>query len=321
MTRLRLRRTAVVLAAVIMAQLGVFALVWSDSQDRRIRDVPVAITAPAIVADSIAQEAHRLPGRPFKPRFARTPAAAEKMVADGVVVAALAVDLTSSTDTLYVATAHGDTLVDAVVDDVRGIESRRGRFVDVSDVVPARPGDRDLGVTRALVLIWLVIGFFASATVAFVKGTRPPSRRTGLVRLFAMAALSIAVGFLGALLTASTYDGHVLPVWGIGALTVFTAGAATMALQSFFGMAGLGIAAVLFLMLDVPDIIANHSLLLPEPWPSIDPWVPHGAATSAIVSIVSFGAYTVVKPVLVLGTWGILAVAITVLVRRERARA
>ena len=112
----------------------------------------------------------------------------------------------------------------------------------------------------------------------------------------------------------------IVPLWGIGALTVFSAGATTAAFQSLFGLAGIGFATVLFLMLAGPDYIATHSLLLPQPWPRVDPRVPHGAATSAVVSVVYFGAYTVVKPVLILAAWSVLTVAITVLARREHAR-
>lgn len=309
-----------VLVVVIVVQLAVLALVWRGARDTEIHKVPVAIAAPAIVADSLAHEVNALPGNPFDARISRTPEEAQKSVTDGVVVAALAVDLTSTEDTLYVATAQGKTLVDAVVDNVRAIEQNRSRAIKVSDAVPARPGDHNLTVTRALVFMWIVIGFAATAGVAFAKGTRTPSRKRCLAGLFGLAALSFASGLLGALVAGSTYGGHLMPLWGIGALTVFTSGATTMAFQSLFGLAGLGFATVLFLMLAGPDYIATHSLLLPQPWPSIDPWVPHGAATSAVVSIVYFGAYTVVKPVLILTTWSVLAVAITVLARRERQR-
>lgn len=300
-------------------QLAVLALVWRGAGDAEIRNVPVAIAAPAIVADSLTHEANSLPGKPFDARISTT-VRAQKNVADGVVIAALAVDLTSTEDTLYVATAQGKTLVNAVVDNVRAIEKSRGRAISVSDVVPAHPGDRDLNVTRALVFTWIVIGFAAAAGVAFSKGTRTLSGKSGLARLFGLAALSVAAGLLGALVTGSTYGGHIVVLWAIGALTVFTAGATTAAFQSLFGLAGLGFATILFLMLAGPDYIATHSLLLPQPWPSIDPWVPHGAATSAVVSVVYFGAYTVVKPVLILAAWSVLAIAITVLARRERAR-
>lgn len=279
MTHSRHRRAAVVLAAVIVAQLAVLALVWRDARSNEIHDVPVAISAPAIVAESLATEVNELPGRPFDARFSRTDSEARRSVIDGVVVAAIAVDLTSNTDTLYVATAQGDTLVDAVIDKVRAIEGSRGRAIDVSDTVPARSGDHDLRLARALAFTWIVIGFAATATVAFVKGTRSPSRRKSLVRLFAMAVLSIAAGLVGAVAAGSTYEGHLLPLCAIGALTVFTAGVTTMAFQSLFGLNGIGIATVVFLMLAGPDYIASHPLLLPQPWLTLDPWVPHGATS------------------------------------------
>lgn len=309
-----------VLVAVIIVQLAVLALVWRDTRDSQIRRVPVAIAAPPVVADSLAHEVNTLPGRPFDARISLTPTEAQKAVKDGVVVAALALDLKSARDTLYVASAQGKTLVAAVVDKVRAIEMSSGRTIDVTDLVRARSGDLDLRVTRALVFSWIVVGFVATAMIAFVKGTRSPTRRRHASRLLGLAALSVTAGLAGALAAGPTYGGHVLALWGVGVLTVFTAAATTTALQGLFGVAGLGIATVVFLMLAGPDYIATHSLLLPQPWPTIDLWVPHGAATSAVVSIGYFGAYTVIKPVLILGTWCILAVAVTVLAHRERER-
>ena len=130
-----------------------------------------------------------------------------------------------------------------------------------------------------------------------------------------------ASGLIGALVAGSTYDGHVLPLWFLGALTVFTAGATTMGFQSLFGLAGIGIGTVVFLMLAVPEYIATSPYLLPQPWPTIDPWTPHGAAASAFASIAYFGGSGALKPVLILIAWAVLSIGVMALARHERALA
>ena len=61
-------------------------------------------------------------------------------------------------------------------------------------------------------------------------------------------------------------------------------------------------------------------LLQPEPWASLSPWVPHGAALAATTQVVVFGGGLPVKPLLVLVSWAILALLTTLLARSGRAR-
>ena len=315
------RRALPVVIAVIAVQLAVFIFVWRDARDVHIRGVPVAVAAPAIVADSLVSESEALPGQPFEARILTTPRDSRRQVRDGIVVAALAVDLTSTTDTLYVGGAHGSTLVKAVTDRILAIEKSHGRVAVVDDLVPARTHDNNQHFVRVLVLIWTVLGFGLSAGIAVARGALAPTRVKSVARLTGLGILSVVAGLVGAVVAASTYDGHLVQLWFLGALTVFTAGATTMALQSLFGLVGVGISTVVFLMLAVPEYIAASPLLLPQPWPTIDPWAPHGAAASAFASIAYFGGSGALRPVLILAAWSILSIGVMALARHERALA
>lgn len=312
------RRALPVIIAVVAVQVIVFALVWRDARDAHLRDVPVAIVAPAIVADSLASESDALAGHPFETRVLTTPAGGRAQIRDGVIVAALAVDLTSTTDTLFVGGAHGSTLVRDVTDRILAIEKSQGRTAVIEDLVPARDHDENQRVGRILVLLWTVLGFGLSAAIAFARGAQAPSRKRSLARLSGLSALAVIAGLLGAVVAGSMYDGHLVPLWLLGTLTVFTSGAVTMGLQSLFGLAGIGVGTVVLLMLAVPEFIATSPLLLPQPWPAIHPWVPHGAASSAFTSIVYFGGATALKPILVLGAWSVLSIGVMALSRHER---
>ena len=61
-------------------------------------------------------------------------------------------------------------------------------------------------------------------------------------------------------------------------------------------------------------------LLQPEPWASLSPWVPHGAALCGDDAGGRVRRGLPVKPVLVLVSWAVLALLTTLLARSGRAR-
>ena len=115
----------------------------------------------------------------------------------------------------------------------------------------------------------------------------------------------------------------------IGMLTTAAAGIVTTALQAAFGILGTGVAILLFVVLGNPSSGGPFPPeLLPEPWQTIGPYLPTGAATSAIRDIAYFPDAPLAKPFLVLGAWivggrrrGAAALTGPPQPRRARARA
>src|SRR5690606_587319 len=105
--------------------------------------------------------------------------------------------------------------------------------------------------------------------------------------------LGICMGLLGAGLVhlMGALGGSFLAAAGIGALTVFSVGAATVALQSAFGLIGTGFAILIFVVLGNPSSsgpLANE--MLPAFWQAIGPWIPIGGAVDVLRNVSYFPA-------------------------------
>lgn len=234
------------------------------------------------------------------------------------MVAAVPVDLAGTVDTVYVGGANGRNLIAAATDSLSSLEKSNGRLVIVQDLVPAKypNGQRPL---QLLALLASVVGFMYAAEIAVRKGVQASTLASGLKWLMWLGALSVGSGLVGMLLVAATCGAPALTVWAISGMTVYAAGAATMALQNFFGLVGIGTAATIFLLLAIPVYLATSPLLLPQPWPTLTGWFPHGASLSALVALVYFGGSAALKPVLILAGWIILSIGTLALSRHERA--
>jgi hypothetical protein len=166
---------------------------------------------------------------------------------------------------------------------------------------------------------WIVAGYLGATFLGIVFGTRPSTRRT-IWRFGGLLALSVIVGFGGAALAALIGDtGHVLLIGVIGMLATAAAGFVTTALQAAFGILGTGVAILLFVVVANPSSGGPFPTeLLPEPWQTVGPYLPTGAATSAIRDIAYFPAAPLAKPFLVLGGWIVVGAVAALLLSRGR---
>lgn len=79
--------------------------------------------------------------------------------------------------------------------------------------------------------------------------------------------------------------GHLLALWALGALLVFCAAAVTMAFQVLFGVFGIALTLLLFVILGNPSAGGAYSAsLLPPFWRAISSAIPNGAAVQAVRS-------------------------------------
>ena len=147
------------------------------------------------------------------------------------------------------------------------------------------------------------------------NGSVPASRARGAVRLGALAVYALASGIGGAIITGpvlGVFSGHLLALTGFGALVVFAVGAVTMALQVWTGLAGIGLAILLFVILGNPSAGGAYpGPLLPPFWAAIGPWLPPGAATGAVRGIVYFGGAGAGPGALVLAGYALVGAVAT----------
>jgi hypothetical protein len=119
--------------------------------------------------------------------------------------------------------------------------------------------------------------------------------------------------------------GHLTALWLLGTLVVFGSAAVTMAFQVLFGVLGIGLTVLVFVVLGNPSAGgAYQPALLPPFWRTISSALPNGAGTDGVRRIVYFGAHGIGGHLLVLALYAVLGAAVTVLasvLRHRRAAA
>lgn len=318
-----------VAALLVLVLLALAATVWWLHHTRlEPHGATLRVVAPGVVADSVADRANALPGRPFDARTSPDAESARRSVAEGRSTAALVVDLTTSVDTLYVAPANGARLNRAMARQVSAVEESLDRTLVVrpaalapgsSTTAPSTPGPStpDPG---PLVAAWLVLGFLTCVVISFVRGPVATTATRSVVRVSVVVGVAVLLGLASAAVATRWYPGHLGGLWLLGTLTVFTAAMCTLALEGLAGYAGLALAAAVVVLVGAPMFGGVAPLLQPEPWSSLSPWVPHGASLAATTQVAVFGGVLAVKPVLVLVSWAVLALLTTLLARSGRAR-
>jgi hypothetical protein len=166
---------------------------------------------------------------------------------------------------------------------------------------------------------WIVAGYLGATFIGLVFGTRPSVLRTTW-RMVALLGLAVIVGFGGAGLAAwigGLGDAGLLGL--VGMLAVLAAGTVTIALQAALGVMGTGVAILIFVVAGNPSSGGPFpSELLPEPWQTIGPYIPTGAATTAIRNVAYFPDASLAMPFIVLGAWVAVGVVGALLLARGR---
>ncbi|MFJ4692656.1 DUF3533 domain-containing protein [Streptomyces sp. NPDC088766] len=292
--------------------------------DPRPRDVPFGVVAPRAVAERTVTRLAGLPGGPLDPRTVADRAAARKQILDRKIDGALIVDPAGTTDTLLVATGGGRALATTLETLVTRVEKSENRTVRTVDVAPADTGDAN-GLTSFYVTVgWCVGGYLCASIMTISAGAARSTPRRATIRLAAMALVALLGGLGGALIAGpvlGALPGSFPALWGLGALIVFAVGAATLACQAVFGLAGIGLAILIVVILGNPS--AGGALpppLLPPFWKAIGPALPPGAGTWAARSIAYFEGNAMTSALLVLSAWAVAGTAITLLATALRTR-
>ena len=184
----------------------------------------------------------------------------------------------------------------------------------VEDVVPAASGD-PRGAVLNLVFLPLMIACFPLAAV-LGRMRLPRGRMLGLVTGFAVLSGLALTAMLQAM---DALPGPYLAVSGVAALAVAAVGLAATGLFRVLGPAGLGIAAVLFVVLGNPGSgNATAPELLPGFWRVTGQLLPPGAGGQALRDVAYFDGHALLVPALVLAGWALLGAAL-ILIGRRRA--
>ena len=321
MARHSVERLVAPLAAGLLVLLALLGLIGTAIRDPRPHDVPVGLVGPPQalqpMTDALGQ---KLPGA-FKfttydsEDAAR--AALDRRDVDGVVVVG---GPTSSS--IIVAGAAGDTSATLIESVFGAALSAQGPQVPVEVVHPFAPGDAHGLILFFLVLATLVSTLVVQAALLARARSAPAAAWLGVNSVWAV--LAGAAGVAAATWVAGGYDTAALvPMGALVALTAIAAGAFVAGFTRLLGPAGLGLSALVMILL---DLISSGgpagSTILPDVYRWMSPWMPAGELDSAMRGTLYFGGEGVAFPVLVISAWlvvGLVLVIISGFVRRPVA--
>ncbi len=183
----------------------------------------------------------------------------------------------------------------------------------VTDVVPLSADDPNgtaLGAAGfPLVLASVLGGVLCSLLV------RGRSRRLGYVAGFAVAGGLLLSAVLGSWF--GILPGSYWALAGALALAIAAGSGLVVGLNSLLGQAGIGVAALLLVLVGNPmSGAAMPWQFLPSPWGSVGQWFPPGASSTLLRDVAYFPDAPTGFPVTVLIVWALVGLALIVVGRK-----
>jgi hypothetical protein len=241
---------------------------------------------------------------------------ARALLLDRTVDAAILINPEGATDTLLVASAGGPAVSSTAQQIARTLEADRHRQVTVEDIRPPATGDGPGMSSFYLVTGWRIGGYLAAAILGTAGGTRPANVHRTVIRLGSLALYAIASGLGGAVIAGplpGALEVHFARLWALGALIVFASAATTVAFQVLWGVIGIGVAILLFVVMGNPSAGGVYpDVLLPPFWRTAGQWLPPGAGTTVVRNTVYFSGNAIAQPLWVLTGYEVLGTAAAV---------
>ncbi|KOG09627.1 MULTISPECIES: membrane protein [Streptomyces] len=308
-------RAALLVVGVFALQLLFITSYVGALHNPKPTDVPFGVVAPGQAATVLEDRLEELPGDPLDPRVVADEAEARDQILNRDIDGALIVDPRGRTDTLLVASGGGKVLSATLEAMITKLEAANQRLVRTVDVAPSSSQDFNGLSAFYLVIGWCVGGYICAAILAISAGSRPANRERAIIRLGVLALYAALGGLGGAIIVGpilGALPGSIAALWGLGTLVVFAVGAATLALQSVFGIVGIGLAILLIVIAGNPSAGGAFPLpMLPPFWRAIGPYLPPGAGTWAARSIAYFKGNGMTASMVILSVWAIVGAAVT----------
>ncbi|WP_280311963.1 hypothetical protein [Nocardia abscessus] len=289
--------TVTLLTAIISVLLVAFA--WPSVRSS-VHDVPIAVAGPATAVAQVRTALdQRLPGG-FEITEVADTAAAEQLIGDRQVYGAI--DLSSGTPQVIVASAASSAVAQSLqtMAAALGQAGSSGTPVAVRDIA-ALPADDPRGAGLAAGALPLVMGGLLAA-VLLTRLVRGAGRRVTGALTFAtiggLTAAAILQFWLGSL--SGSYPANAAAV----ALTLAATSLTVLGLESLLGYAGIGIGAVLMMLIGNPlSGTATAPEMLPGRSGTLGRLLPPGAGGQLLRSTAFFDGHGATHPVTVLVTW------------------
>jgi hypothetical protein len=288
--------------------LGITLSFGYADHDPKPHNVRVAVAATPAVRAKLAAGLRRAAPSSFDLVTAASVAAAIGSVRSQSTAGALIVPRNGAV-TVVTAGAEGLLQQQAIMAALTAASQSMDRPAKPLDVAPLSAGDRS-GLSSFVFGLGLLIPSVIGGIGVFLLGMRLRLWwRVAAATLFALLAACGGVLALDTVLGALTgASGALIGIGFLGALSfvLFVA-----ALQAVVGLPGTGLAAVAFIF--VGNAISGGSVpigFLPGGFREIAPWLPNGAIIRGTRDVVYFHGHDLGHPLLVLGLWPVLALAV-----------
>jgi hypothetical protein len=298
------------IAGVLLVGLGFVGSYVGALHEPRFHGVALAIVGPTRLAERLDA------GGEFATTSVRSPQAAIRRIDQRKALGAI-IARPRSIDVL-VAPAASHAISTALATNLppalRAVTGARER-IRVIDVKPLPANDPN-GITPFYLALGIVVANFIGAMFfALVFGFKPVGRRVWWRILgFGAMALALGLGEVGLVNLIGPLRGHYLPLVLVGLLLGTTVATITVAVQSFLGVMGGGVAILLFVVLGNPASGGPAATpLLPGFWRTIGPYLPTGAGTDMVRNVAYFDGSAITRPLLVLCAWLIGALGLVAL--------
>ncbi|MEU8894593.1 hypothetical protein [Nocardia sp. NPDC048505] len=291
------RALALGFGAALIQALMLIAFAW-PAANVAPRDLPLAVTGPqaAMVADKLNQLS---PGG-FELSTPADEAAARQAIEDREVYGAILTG--GGAPRVLVASGASPAVaqqLSAMAQQLSGAQA-----APVEDVVAA-DADDPRGAAFGAMVLPLVMSGLAGGVLLSLLVPSVGGRLIGLVTFgVAGGLLSMAIiqGWM------SIIPGPYLVLSAVAGLVSFAVAGTIVGLASVIGQPGIGIGALLMLLIGNPFSAATSAPeMLPQPWGALGQLLPPGAAASLIRSVAFFDNAGLTKPLTVLLAWAALA--------------
>lgn len=305
-------------ALFVTAQLvGLLAVArWVVGDD--LHDASLAVVAPPVVAQALADRAAADPAGTFDVVRPRTVDEARTMLRDGSVVGVVVVDLARDQDVLLLARDDAPALRSAVLDGVRAESARLGRTVQVVDV-----GRTTTSAARRapdlLPVAAVAAGIVVSGALTARAGRLPRTWRGACVRLARTGSAAALVGVTLGMVGASLAPGSPVGWWAVCTLVALTGALVSQALESVLDAWGWGLAVTVMLLTSLPVLAGRTSWTEPVLWREVAGLLPHAAGADLAHALGPGTGAGVWRPLAVLGAWMVAGGLTSALARRERS--
>ncbi|KAF0845778.1 hypothetical protein [Nocardia caishijiensis] len=288
------------LAATLLQALMLIAFAW-PAVNLAPRDLPIAVAGPQ--AAQVGQQLQQRSPDAFAITTLADADAARTALADREVYGAIVTG--GGAPQVLVASAASP----AVAQQLTALAQQLGGVatVPVQDVIAADPDDPRGAGFGAMVLPLVMSGIAAGILLTLVIPTLG-ARLAGLVTFGVVGGLLSTLVFHTWL---SIVPGSYFTLAAIAALASFAVAATIVGLAATIGRAGIGLGALLMLLIGNPFSAATSAPeLLPQPWGTLGQLLPPGAAATLLRSIAYFDGAGAALPLTILLTWSVAGLAL-----------